>query len=324
MRVYLDGRCNLEWPEQVNAQIQQGQSARGGFWKKLNNWWGGDEDAGAGSALSAIPDRSVPMTDAERDWPNERVRVLKGLFGDGLIAPWSDKMQEHLIRELKVKDDSRVVVMGGGLGGPAHRLQAATGASVVAFDDRIEIADLARDWLAEQGSEVKQDRRDYFETGLKPDFADAIVAFGGFSHIRDRKRLFHHLLQILRPNGRIVYMDFFITGRDPHCPEVAIWSALEDRPRYLTSEQKLSDLVYEIGFDQPGFRDITSQYQAGIKAAFVRSVDVLKEAGPDAIRVQPALIGEIEWWNRRLALIESGEARFQEVTIEYFGKSAVV
>lgn len=309
----------------MSAQIQQGQPARGGFWKKLNNWWGGEEDhaAHSGGGVDESASRET-KPQAELEWPDDRVRVLNGLFGDGLIAPWSDQIQEHLIRELNVKDDSRVVVMGGGLGGPAHRLQQATGASVLAYDDRMEIADLARDWLSGANSVVKSDRRDYFETGLKPGFADAIVAFGGLSHIRDRKRLFGHLLQILRPNGRIVYTDFFITGRDPECPEVAIWSALEDRPRHLTSEQKLGDLVYEIGFDQPSFRDITRDYQAGIKSAFARSVEVLQEAGTDAARIQPALIAEIERWNRRLALIESGEARFQEVTIEYFGKSAVV
>lgn len=312
---------------QVSAPIQQGQPARGGFWKKLNTWWDGDNDDKPGG-------RSAPGSGASRDshdadesgleWPADRVRVLNGLFGDGLIAPWSDQIQDRLIRDLKVKDDSRVVVMGGGLGGPAHRLQQGTGASVVAYDDRVEIADLARDWLVSAGSEVKSDRRDYFETGLKPGFADAIVAFGGLSHIRDRRRLFGHMLQILRPNGRIVYTDFFITGRDPECPEVAIWSALEDRPRHLTSEQKLSDLVYEIGFDQPSFRDITREYQSGIKTAFGKSVEVLKSAGPEAARIQPYLIAEIERWNRRLALIDSGEARFLEVTIEYFGKSAVV
>lgn len=307
----------------MNAQIQQGQSHKSGFWKKLNNWWGGDEDGGPNAAALASDSISADAK-ADLEWPDDRVRVLKGLFGDGMIAPWSDKIQEHLIGELKVTEDSRVVVMGGGLGGPAHRLQQATGASVFAFDDRVEIADLARDWLSDAQSKVKQDRRDYFETGLKPDFADAIIAFGGLSHIRERKRLFNHLLQILRPNGRIVYMDFFITGRDPQCPEVAIWSALEDRPRHLTSEQKLGDLVYEIGFDQPAFRDVTSEYQAGIKAGFARSVEVLTEAGADAARIQPALIAEIERWNRRLALIDSGEARFKEVTIEYFGKSAVV
>lgn len=309
----------------MTTQTEQVDPARSGFWKKLNNWWGGDDEDGAhASAGGARRIRPEDRFNASREWPVERIRVLKGLFGDGLVAPWSDQMQDHLIRELRVKDDSRVVVMGGGLGGAAHRLQQATGASVFAYDDRIEVADMARDWLFDADSVVKADRRDYFETGLKPGFADAIVAFGGLSHIRDRKRLFSHLLQILRPNGRIVYMDFFITGRDPECPEVAIWSALEERPRHLISQKHLSDLVYDIGFDQPTLRDITDEYRSGIKQAFRKSVDILKEAGPEAALIQPALINEIERWNRRLALIDSGEARFHEVTIEYFGKSAVV
>jgi len=142
--------------------------------------------------------------------------------------------------------------------------------------------------------------------------------------MRDRRRLFGHLLQILRPNGRIVFTDFFITGRDPECPEVAIWSALEDRPRHLSSQEDLSAAVYDIGFDTPDFRDVTEAYRTGIRSAFGHSVNVLKDAGADAPRLQAALVAELERWNRRLALIESGEARFYQVTIEYFGKGAIV
>ncbi|WP_417519918.1 methyltransferase domain-containing protein [Minwuia sp.] len=308
----------------MSAQHEQSHDERAGFWRRLNTWWAGDDRGVTPVREPSLGGREARTFAESEIWPAERIRVLNGLFGDGMIAPWSDQIQDRLVQDLDLEEDSRVVVMGGGLGGPAHRLQEATGANVLALDDRVDIADLAQGWLSDAGAVARFDRRDYFDTGLKPDFADVIIAFGGFSHIRDKKRLFSHLLQILRPNGRIVFMDFFVTGMDPECPEVAVWSALEDRPRYPMSLSAFGDLAYDIGFDYPDYRDVTEAHVTSIRTSFGRSVDIMKQAGADAPRLQPFLVAELEHWNRRLALMESGEVRYYQATVEYFGKSAVV
>jgi len=306
----------------LTAQFEQTHAAKGGFWHKLNSWWdGGDRSSGESPEDGPADDR--PQAD-DALWSPERQYVLRELFGPGLMGPWSTEIQEGLIRELQISENSRVVALGGGFGGPAHRLQQATGANVLSLDDRVEVSDIAQEWLAGEGSAVRQDRRDFYDTGLKPDYADVIISFAGLSHVRHRKSLYQHMLQILRPSGTLVVLDFFITGRDPTCPEVAIWSALEDRPRHLMNAEMLTKLVYEVGFDTPDFLDMTGVYRSVIRSAFGRSVEILKKAGPDAVRYQQALVDELERWNRRLALLDSGEVRFCAVRIEYFGKSAVV
>jgi len=115
----------------VSAQAQQGQPAKGGFWKKVNSWWGGDDgDSSSSSGGSATAARSAsgPSSDAGLEWPADRVRVLEGLFGPGMIAPWCDDIQADLVGNLKVTDETRVVVLSGGFGGPADYLQKQTGA----------------------------------------------------------------------------------------------------------------------------------------------------------------------------------------------------
>lgn len=307
----------------MTAQFEQTHAAKGGFWRKLNSWWDGEDHPSDHASAGAHASDAGPGA-GDTQWSPERLFVLRELFGAGLTGPWSPEIQDTLIRELQIEENSRIVVLGGGFGGPAQRLQAATGAKVLNLDDRVEVSDIAQEWLAGEKAAVQQDRRDFFDTGLKPDYADVIIAFGGLSHVRHRKSLYQHMLHILRPNGKLVVLDFFITGRDPTCPEVAIWSALEDRPRHLMNTETLARLIYEIGFDTPEFIDVTGAYRSSIRSAFGRSMEILKAAGPDAVRYQQTLVSELERWNRRLALLDSGEVRFYAVRIEYFGKSAVV
>ena len=307
----------------MSAQHDHASEQRTGLWRRLNSWWGGEDE----------PERQEPQglsfnSGAQRQkpsaWPAERLRVMEDLYGPGLDAPWSDEIEGELVRDLLLTEESRVVVLGGGFGGPAARIADASKASVLSLDDRVEITDLSQNWVVENGATVKVDRRDFFETGQKPGYADAIVSFGGLSHLQDKRRLFSHLLQILRPRGRIVFLDFFVTGMDQHCPEVAIWSAMEDRPHFLHRRGPFGDMVYKIGFDYPDYRDVTDAHVAAIHATFRRSVEVMKAAGPEAVQLQPHMVAELERWRRRLALLESREVRFYRTTVEYFGRSAVV
>ncbi|WP_416900094.1 MAG: methyltransferase domain-containing protein [Minwuia sp.] len=307
----------------MSAQHEHAPEEKAGLWRRLNSWWGGEEMPSAGR--SGAPAPNVRKAAAEATiWPKERLQVLEGLFGPGLDAPWVDEIHEPMLRELLLTEDSKAVVLGGGLGGPAARLAELSGSNTILLDDRVDVADLAQNWVSENGATLKVDRRDFFETGLKPGYADAIVAFGGFSHVRDKRRLFSHLLQILRPKGKIVFFDFFVTGMDPDCPEVAIWSALNERPQYLLQPNSFADQAYKIGFDYPDYRDVTDLHASSIRASFRKSVEVMRAAGPDAARLQPALVAELETWNRRLALIDSGEVRYFQTTVEFFGGSAVV
>lgn len=312
----------------MSSQYEQGGIPRsGGLWQRLNAWWAGDGDAAAAGERRAPKfdgNGNAAGDEAASAWPRERIVLLEGLFGPGMVTPAGDTAFDRLTAALELTDESRIVELGAGMGGLGHRLASETGAAVFAYDDEVEYADLAQSWLGEAGSPVKVDRRDYHDTGLKRGFADAIVAKEAFTHIRSKKRVFQHLFQVLKPDGKIVFTDMFLTGNDPECPEVAVWSALERRPMHLVNPYRFRDMADDIGFDAPEFEDLTPAFGDAIRRAFARTREILSAAGPMAPRLQPYLVAEAEYWNRRLTLLESGEAKVYCVRMQpYTGADLV-
>lgn len=313
--------------KRLSTQYEQSAAGRNaGLWQRLNSWWGGEADErapGAGRGAQFGGNAGEDGADAG-PWPPERILLLEGLFGPGMITPAGDAVYERLSRGLDLPEDARIVELGAGMGGIGHRLASDGEATVFAFDDEVENADLAQGWLSQRESRVKMDRRDYHDTGLKKGFAELIVGKEPFGHIRGKKRVFRHLLQILKPDGRIVFSDLFLTGDDPECPEVAVWSALERRPMYLTNPHRFRDMADDLGFDAPEFEDITPFYAESIRRAFSKTREILEAAGPLAPKLEPWLVAEAEYWNRRMTLLESGEARVHCVRMQpYTGADLV-
>ncbi len=289
-------------------------TSRGGLFGKLAAWWDSDTRP-EGKARSGSSFQPQGPVEDDPVWPAARVDLVQSLFGDGLVWPGGEAMVNRMFRaleqdsDLPLEKDSRVVELGAGLGGIGARLAQQTGATVTAFEDRVGLIDHGVAWLEKSGANVKIDRRELNDTGLRLGFADAVIARDSFMAVRRKKHLFDHIFHLMKPTGRLVFTDMFLTGDDPECPEVAVWSAMEPRPMYLLNPQTARDWLYEIGFTMPDFIDITDAYLAGIRDAFSQVGTILKEAGPDAPKLQPLLMAEAEYWTRRSTLLESGEVR---------------
>jgi len=308
----------------VSAQYDQNQNGQPGFWRRFNSWWERGDASSSPVGRTALVPAGTQIDDSDRLFPQARLRVLEGMFGSGYVAQWPERRFAELTEENQLDKDSRVLVLGSGPGGSAHLLSEGIGATVMAIDDRIEMADIAQNWLRRSGSTAKFERREFFDTDIRPGFADLILAPEGLSHLRDKRRLFRHLMGILRPSGRIIFDDFFVTGEDPECPEVAVWSALDDRTHHLTDRQTFDDIIYDIGFDHPAFEDRSDAHVKEIRHAYQRGIKMMEQAGEQALSFKPWFVEEVDRWNRRLALLQSGEARHYRVTVEYYGSSAVV
>ena len=298
----------------ASSRASSGGGSRSGLFGRLAAWWDSDSQSGPASGGSNGHRRSDPATD-DAIWPAARVELVQRLFGDGLVWPGGEAMVNRMFRaleqdsDLPLEKDSRVVELGAGLGGIGARLAQQTGATVTAFEDRMGLIDHGTAWIEKTGASVKLDRRELNDTGLRLGYADAVIARDSFMAVRRKKHLFDHVFHLLKPTGRLVFTDMFLTGDDPECPEVAVWSAMEPRPMYLLNPQTARDWLYEVGFTMPDFTDITDAYLAGIRDAFSQVGTILKEAGPDALTLQPLLVAEAEYWTRRSTLLESGEVR---------------
>ncbi|MDF1720179.1 MAG: methyltransferase domain-containing protein [Minwuia sp.] len=297
------------------------RESKSGILGRLAAWW--DSETPRRSGTHSPFDNDKQSAD-DPVWPHDRVKLVQRLFGDGLVWPGGEAMVERMLRPLEqdmdvdLDKDSRIVELGAGLGGIGARLSMQSGATVTAFDDRVGLIDHGVAWVEKSGASVRLDRRELHDTGLRRGFADAVIARDSFMAVRRKKHLFDHIFHILKPTGKLVYTDLFLTGDDPECPEVAVWSAMEPRPMHLMNPQAARDMLYDIGFAMPDFVDITDAYLAGIREAFGQVGTILQEAGSDAPTLQPLLVAEAEYWTRRSTLMESGEVRAFCVTANIF------
>lgn len=302
---------------QPNRHNEAPQAARqGGLLRRLSAWWGGDEPGA--DQIEPHLKRVAAGLPTEGPWRPERVALLQQLFGEGMLTPGGDAVLNRLFRPLELDAEARVVELGAGLGGVAVRLARKTGAVVVAFEDQVALADQAALWLDGCGVDVKLDRRDLQDTGLRRHYADAVVSKEGLTPFRNKRAILRHACNVLKPDGRLVFVDLFVTGDDPDCPEVAVWSALEHRPMYLTSTAGMSDLLFDIGFELPEYVDVTDAYLGSIRTGFRKGAELLAGDTSGDIGLRQMMLEEAEYWNRRLALIESGEVRVLCVSTSIF------
>ena len=285
---------------------------QGGLWGKVVSWLESDEDAGPRNLH-----RSIQLSENDPVWPKWRTETVQTIFGNGRIGPGGHPTVKAIIDRLDLPQDSKVVELGCGFGGLAAGIASGAGASVWAFDDRIPVADAAVLYTSGHPGDahVVVDRRDLNDTGIRPGFADGIIAKESLTPYRNKRQLVSMISRMIKASGTFVMSDFFVTGQDEGCPEVAVWSALEERPMYPGRLAPFIETLQDTGFLYPQVEDITREYIAEVCRAFAdvqAIISAMENKGDTEIRQR--VVQEAEYWERRTALLESGEVKLYRLT----------
>jgi cyclopropane fatty-acyl-phospholipid synthase-like methyltransferase len=120
---------------------------------------------------------------------------------------------DDVIRQCHIGKGSRVVNIGSGLGGPARYMAAKVGASVTACELLPELHRAAVEFTTRCGlsDSVTHVEGDFMVTSqnLSRASADAIVSWLTVLHFSDRRALFKHCYNVLKPGGYFFAADFY-------------------------------------------------------------------------------------------------------------------
>jgi cyclopropane fatty-acyl-phospholipid synthase-like methyltransferase len=120
---------------------------------------------------------------------------------------------DHAVSRLSIKEDSNVISLGSGLGGPARWIAGRTNATVLAVELQHSLHETAVELTkrCNLDSKVHHIPGDFLQLSphLRPASYDAIVSWLTVLHIPEREKLFKQSFDLLKPNGYFYAEDFF-------------------------------------------------------------------------------------------------------------------
>jgi len=166
----------------------------------------------------------------------------------------------ELIEILDVGEDSHVLDVGSGLGGPARRLAKATGSRVTGVDlseDYCAVGNELTGWLnlservrLEPGDATRLER-------FAPSSFDAAWSIHVGMNIEDKGSFYANVAQVLKPGAPFVLFDILSAGaEEPQYP--VPWAATPEQS-FLAGGDEMSAHLERAGFSIIEIRDQTSQ-----------------------------------------------------------------
>ncbi|MGW3567075.1 methyltransferase domain-containing protein [Streptomyces sp. NPDC000941] len=179
----------------------------------------------------------------------------------------------------------RVLDAGCGIGSPALRVAASTGAEVLGITISGQQVDQAVELTERAGmsDRVRFQLKDAMDTGFEAASFDAVLAFESIVHM-DRPTALREWKRVLKPGGRIVLTDTFPLGDSVRQPgdtvgDVASMASLEDYP----------GLLADAGLELDDLRDVTEH----TKFTFTRVIDGILRCRKDFEREYGMTVEEV-------------------------------
>lgn len=161
---------------------------------------------------------------------------------------------------LGVGEQSQILEIGSGIGGPARYMASTTGSKVTAVELQPDLSTLSKD-LTERcglGDRVEHICANVLDNPLEGRTFDAIVSFLVFLHIPARAELFSVCHSLLKPGGAMVIEDY-IKLREPNEEQA---EALRDKVQcpYVPDMETYRQDLLDAGFISVEIEDMSAAW----------------------------------------------------------------
>lgn len=170
------------------------------------------------------------------------------------------RMNEVMMDAAAIKTTDRVLDAGCGVGGSSIHVAARTGATVTGISLSERQVQQAHENARSRGVEGQTNFAvmDYSATTFPDASFDVVWGCESICYADNKKQFIQEAFRLLRPGGRLVVADGFVTNFD-HNEHPIIRTWLDGwQVNYLETPDRFTGFMQQAGFDNACFRDITA------------------------------------------------------------------
>ena len=308
------------------AGDERGPEAKVSLGTRLRAWWEGcdvsdlvdddpvavaDDDGPTVDAAGFPPSDDFPETPMPGEvdhWTRQRIDTVQRIFGEGRHLPGIASEIRALTHRLELSDKMKVLELGAGLAPLGRLIGSQTGAHVTCVEPDAELAAAAGELVAGERLDawVKITSESIMEMELPAQSLDAVIARESLYTIQNKPPLLGRLVELLKPGGQFLYVDFMLKTPEPKSPAVEAWCAAQPGHPHLIEAIEMRNIMGYFGFKVRTAEEISDKYAK-------RVVKTLKEFSKSlpSMALRPRqkkwLLWEVDLWSKRVAAVESGE-----------------
>jgi len=238
-------------------------------------------------------------------WPPSRIASVEALWGEGFIMPGGGPETMRLAKPLGLTSNATLLLLGSGLGGPAHAICNAFGAWVTSLeaDPDLFAASVARRPPLDPRNRITMGAWDRDNPAFRPRSANHALALEALRGSKPGPVL-DSLAAALRPQGQIVLTELVSeTPPSDKDREFAAWCRLENRLPLLPRSDEVTEALRLLRFDVRVVEDMSDRHIAQTLGGWREAVRAMAAGPRPAAHTAAAFVTEAELWLLRIRLM---------------------
>ncbi len=238
-------------------------------------------------------------------WPATRIAAVESLWGDGFTMPGGGPETLRLAKPLGLSTSVTLLLLGGGLGGPAHAISDGLGSWVASFESDPDLFAMAagRRPARDPQNRITVESWDRADPQFRSRSANHALSLEALRGSRPAP-LLESLASALRPQGHIVLTELVseVAPSDKD-REFAAWCRLENRLPELPSSHDVTGALERLRFDVRIVEDLSDRHIAQTLGGWREAVRTMAAGPRPAAHSAAAFVTEAELWLLRIRLM---------------------
>jgi SAM-dependent methyltransferase len=258
----------------------------------------------------------------ETAWKSERIDISNLIWGDGYCGPGGPQHVIDLVKLLGLTPEMSVLLVGGGLGGPARVLAKEFGCYVDAIEQSKELA-AAGSEMSHVAGLSKKAAIEHYDFGRCPPFKrkyDAAISTEALFTVENKPGVLKAAHAALKPCKLLVVTDYVLDdAADPEDPDLQQWFDNEPTEIFPIQNDAMINLIEQAHFNLRVKEDVSETVRSQIARSWASAGEIaqkLLDRGDEGRPMVDTLLREAIHWSRRSSLLDKHKVRVMRYLAE--------